>query len=452
MSDADVCRIFISRKKADSEVIDREIQEALEAWAPDRLEFFDDRSIKAGDKWREEIRRELEKATILLLVLTKPARDDFDWPLYEAGLFEDLNGKRQKRVICLHPVGEERPSQLGERQAVEATEENILGLLQSLYRDAEFSGTQSPLNGKVKDHQLEPIVEAIFEHIHGRPSDELKSYEYGNHWIQLVLRNEDKSLDTGVQIRSSKHSMGNLFGLNEKPVDREAWTWADIESAAQLTNDPREFNTRWISQLRAQVEARRVGGMQDRQLSGRYLAKDGRLYRPEIEVYRTYMDGTLTIDVTFSRQVQDEWLIDAGAPVALASMIALASRIRHKLIDDYLQQLPGWTSASEKREGLDALAELDEAIEGDGFFINRLSRESLGRAFANHREDGKVLGQLGRQFDETIRPQLISAVEEGDAEKAEKTLQAWKVNNEKFLAIGLRVYADLLGLGLAQAA
>ncbi len=384
-------------------------------------------------------------------MLTRPAKKNFDWPLYEAGLFEDISGSQYRRAICLHPVGETPPPQLAKRQATRATKENILDLLGRLYREPEFSGTRTPLNSKVKDAQLKPMVEAIYEEINGLTSDELKRLEYGNHWIQIVLQQGQMALAPDVEICSSPRSLRNLFDLPPKPAKAGAWTWADIEKRTTLSNDPKGFNTHWIAELREEIAARRDPDCQraDRQLTGRYLGKDGQLYRPEIEICREYKNDRMTIDVTFSRQVQDEWLSNAGAPVALASMISLASRIRHELIEGYLQRLRSWSGEEEIRDGFARLRTLDEVIEGDGFFINRLTKESLGQAFAGHRDEAKVLAELHGKFTSEIRPTLAAALDGLDVDKAEQALEAWKENNERFLEIGLKVYADLLGLSKA---
>ena len=73
---SDNCKVFVSRKKSDAHVIDKDIISSLSILAPRRLTFFHDVGIKAGDEWRKKIRSELRDANILILVLTEPAKDD----------------------------------------------------------------------------------------------------------------------------------------------------------------------------------------------------------------------------------------------------------------------------------------------------------------------------------------------------------------------------------------
>ena len=91
-----ICRIFVSRKTSDDLVTEMR-RKTLMNWAPRRLKFFDAARIEPGANWRTKIREELSRANLFFLVLTNPARDHFDWPLYEAGLFDSLECARFRR-------------------------------------------------------------------------------------------------------------------------------------------------------------------------------------------------------------------------------------------------------------------------------------------------------------------------------------------------------------------
>ncbi len=149
-----ICRVFVSRKTTDRLVSEMR-RRTLMNWAPKRLKFFDAAKIEPGAKWRDTIRKELSQANIFFLVLTNPAEDDFDWPLYEAGLFESLEEEDRRRIICIYADSREcPPDQLGDIQGVKATEPAILDLLTRLFQDEGFSLTAEPLNEGLTEDDL----------------------------------------------------------------------------------------------------------------------------------------------------------------------------------------------------------------------------------------------------------------------------------------------------------
>ncbi|MCP4203924.1 MAG: TIR domain-containing protein [bacterium] len=448
------CRIFVSRKQSDRDVFGKEIQEDLETIGAGRLEFFDDTDIEFGDKWRQKIREELDKANVLWLVLTKPAKKEFDWPLYEAGLFEDLEDGSQERVVCLFPDEGKCPSQLNERQAVKANPDSLFKLLKDLFTKKHFSGTVQPLNPKAKDKDLQAIAKKISDLVNGiADPNEIRSVSHGNKWIELVCPKSLDSLSPDVEVESDERSLGDLFDLQPKPVRGETWKWSQIEEAAKLEGDPKGYNLLWIEELRNEIAAKMNPDPKHRhrskQLTGRYLGKDGKLYRPEIELCREYADGRLKLELTFSEQVHGSWLRPTPL-VALAAMINLASRIRHDLIEPHLKKLPRWQLRDDNQARFEQLNSLKESIERDGFFINMLTQEAFLEAFDGHPDENLRVAKLQQEFGKTIEPQLRKAVSDLDVELTQKALRAWKENNREFLDIGINVYRR--GLGLEEAA
>ena len=73
--------------------------------------------ITAGVDWRREIRSALAESHLLVLLFTAPTKN-WDWCLYETGLYTrfDLTGPRS--VVCLFTPGQGSPSPLADLQGV----------------------------------------------------------------------------------------------------------------------------------------------------------------------------------------------------------------------------------------------------------------------------------------------------------------------------------------------
>ena len=63
-----------------------------------------------GEDWRDTVETELTHSDVLFLLFTNPGKD-WDWPLYEAGLFAPREGEDQRAIIYFH-LGAQRPAPL----------------------------------------------------------------------------------------------------------------------------------------------------------------------------------------------------------------------------------------------------------------------------------------------------------------------------------------------------
>jgi hypothetical protein len=143
----DTLNIFLSHKHEDAETA-RGIKSCLTRLTEDgKLNVFLSEEIVAGDEWFAWIRRQLGASNLLLLLFTDKTMT-WDWCLYEAGLFQDLDADTdtdRRRVVCLSGV-EQIPSPLKHLQAVDASRKSVKKFLSDLYLGTELTGFASPLS------------------------------------------------------------------------------------------------------------------------------------------------------------------------------------------------------------------------------------------------------------------------------------------------------------------
>ena len=107
-------RVFISHKHDDHDCAER-ISKALESLS-DRIRCFVSGSdLAAGSDWNAEIRSQLMQGDLLILLFTEPSQN-WDWCLYEAGLFTSLGDEHS--VVCLYRAQGATPRPLSSLQGV----------------------------------------------------------------------------------------------------------------------------------------------------------------------------------------------------------------------------------------------------------------------------------------------------------------------------------------------
>ena len=109
-------RVFVSHKH-DDHALAGKVKITLEHLSG-RIECFVSGSdLPAGSDWNAEIRSQLAKSHLLILLFTEPSRN-WDWCLYEAGLFTSLGVAEDHSVVCLYRPQDALPSPLKNLQGV----------------------------------------------------------------------------------------------------------------------------------------------------------------------------------------------------------------------------------------------------------------------------------------------------------------------------------------------
>ena len=113
----DAFRVFISHKQEDH-ALAVEVKRAMEDLAPELIDcFVSGVDIAAGSDWRREIRSVLAESHLLVLLFTAPTKN-WDWCLYETGLYTRFDLADPRSVVCLSAAGQASPSPLADLQGV----------------------------------------------------------------------------------------------------------------------------------------------------------------------------------------------------------------------------------------------------------------------------------------------------------------------------------------------
>jgi hypothetical protein len=119
--------------------------------------------ITAGTDWRRVVRDSLNSSHMLLLLFTAPSKN-WDWCLFETGLFTRLDRTEIRAVVCLFDPFQAPPSPLADLQGVPAKAEKIGPFLDNLCRktwtvsDDWRGGALAP---DIKAEKVREVAEAI---------------------------------------------------------------------------------------------------------------------------------------------------------------------------------------------------------------------------------------------------------------------------------------------------
>jgi hypothetical protein len=92
--------IFLSHKKCDENCA-KDLRAILRKPCGGKLDIKLMEEIPKGKEWREWIKENLAVADMLLLLYTEPTLD-WNWCLFEAGIFTGSNLSQLKRVVWLN--------------------------------------------------------------------------------------------------------------------------------------------------------------------------------------------------------------------------------------------------------------------------------------------------------------------------------------------------------------
>ena len=128
----DVFTVFISHKHEDH-ALAVEVKKALEGLVRQNLVecFVSGIDITAGMDWRREIRSVLARSHVLLLLYTAPSKN-WDWCLYETGLYTSFDKAAKNEVssvVCLFNPGQASPSAIADLQGVPAETDKVRDFL-----------------------------------------------------------------------------------------------------------------------------------------------------------------------------------------------------------------------------------------------------------------------------------------------------------------------------------
>ena len=326
-----VLRIFFSYKNKDEDTA-RRIVNILRKYSAGKLEITymaDFPTEVAGKPWRDEIRHGVEQANWFMLLLPDP-REDWDWCLYETGLFERELTKADK-LLCLHHPEVEMPKAIKDYQGIKTDCAGVEKLLRMIFlKDNPIPGMDA-INPAISD-DIPSIAEKIVNAVHPPQKDRFRRRFAP--WVKLqVTGARDLTDQDGLdiaRIEDINSKALKLFGKLDKPA-----TWGELRSGIEEW----ERDSRWRKELLQTINGV-ANNRQCKPVHAVFQSGHGKTYRPLLfAIDRSGEYGPIVAyHINF---LEDVSAIDTKAfprrMATLVTLLRLAIRFRWEVLEPFTE-------------------------------------------------------------------------------------------------------------------
>lgn len=272
--------VFISHKHEDH-ALAVEVKNAMEGLDPNIDCFVSGVDIQAGMDWRREIRSVLAKSHLLVLLFTAPSKN-WDWCLYETGLYTRFDLNEARSVVCLFSPGQASPSPLADLQGVPANVDKIRAFLDPLCRrtwEISDDWRRGALAPQIADDKVEAAARAIAEAF--RRSGSVSTYHPCHRLVLSLSESDDiaSGIPESAQVMVGPNdTSGYTMSLFDLAGGSGKRTWGDLLRAVDGTEAAwrRELDSHFLHALDEQL----FPPMEGRMRAGGKSRAQARAYRP----------------------------------------------------------------------------------------------------------------------------------------------------------------------------
>lgn len=419
-------KIFISHKKVEAEAASA-IQESLvRLGTPDRLKVFVSEHITGGTDWFKWVQESLAGSNLLLLLYTDRT-EDWDWCMYEAGLFTDLKGEDTRKVVCIQST-DDRPEPLKHLQAVKARPDKLVSFLEELYLKTDLLKLESPISPWLEARRTEIEQEAanIANVLMRR---KVETHHFGLHMFIHVSNPEELTetkIPSNALVTSDQSYVWNLF--DKEPGN---WRWGDLEKEVRKNKDQR-----WLSELsRAMCRAKEKKKV--KQIQASYLSLvESKNYRPVLYRADTLANGSIRFKILFYEDISWQFINLPNAIGTLVTALVMATRFRHEVLRPFLEKLKILIEPDTIAKTCEQAIKQIDIIEEEGESRGLLDANKLLAVFDNDIDRENVLDMYRDWY--VIRHDLYEDIRDQRCNKVQNHLKRMSELNSRFLDMGTR--------------
>lgn len=425
--------IFISHRHDDRAIAlrIREELEALDDQDHPCLKFFLSEDILGGANWYKWIKERLVEANLLLLLFTDSSKN-WNWCLYEAGLFDRLEDSYRRRIICLHSSHTTPPGPLQNLQAFNATPPSIRKFLKQLFVGTELLGIKTPLAKWLLQvpKKLEEVSQTISQLINRVP----EKTNYFNKYLFIEVEDpttlREDSLPSNAKVLANNETLAifdKLPGI---------YTWGEIEEKARQNEDQR-----WLKELAEGIYMAARGEIPTPIQAIFHSRRDAKLYIPNLYRADTKADGSIEFKVLFQEEVSWQLYKVPEQMRCLITSLLMATRFKYELLGNYRPKIANGNTSQLFQKYCMEIRQVIEQIEGEATSRGLLERANLVESFTG-RDREEVDGMYEQWYN--IRNKLYLALKTYDHNIIRKSFETLETINRRYLELATQRYHEMI--------
>jgi hypothetical protein len=365
----------------------------------------------------------------LLLLLFTDVTKSWDWCLYEAGLFTQLEGDDNRRVVCISGT-EKVPNPLRHLQPVRAIPDEVRNFLIRLFETPAYTRNREPITPNLSRNLPEVVDNAATKIANLVAREFSQEPTYCNNHLFIHVKNPSSIRPDRMPDDADVYANGeSLMMFKMAPTD---WTWGDIRERIEQAED-----LRWTGELaKAAYDASR-GDIPDAIQATFRSLNDHRVYRPTLYRVDHLADGSIEFKVLFVEDVSFQ-ISDVPRNLRhLITSISMGVRFRFEVLGKYAGRLD---------DDFDLICQrLEHAID-------YVIQESKSRGLMNKSELISVFSQVDQpkiramyeQWESDIFPGIFDSLQQRDRTRVGQYLDALEKVNREYLEIATKRFHELM--------
>jgi hypothetical protein len=429
----DKVNIFISHKSEDRKTAEKiiEILKQFDNPIDPKISFFISYEIPGGDRWYDTIRRNLIESNLLLLLFTDATRN-WDWCLYEAGLFDRLEDEPKKnRVICLHSLNA-IPDPLKHLQGFSAKKDKMIDFLKQLFTTTELTDLPEPINPMILN--LPDVLEKQALKLTSLLQKGVAKTNWFCNYFFLDIDDPEKldarCIPANAKVTADEQTLKNIFGIIEGK------TWKEIEDVIPDNDDKR-----WIQDLAKAMHAISIN-LDPEPIGTTFTARKGvKLYQPSLYRIDKKADGSMVFKILLTEDISFRLNNVPPGLAELMTAIIMATRFRFELLNEYLLNGDSLKIDETFENACSEIRQIIVNIEKDALSRGLLDSKKVADMF----EEKESKEKINSMFDDWVKiREKIMDYPQNNEEDVARYLKKLMGLNKEFLTLANYRYAEIM--------
>jgi len=426
--------VFLSYKTKDAKAA-QYIVDLLNEYAAGKLKVWHQNDFTvsiAGRPWRDEIRQRVRIANWFILLLPDPS-DEFDWCLFETGLFEGRLTSAD-RLFCLHHPLTDVPDPIGNYHHIKADEEEVIKFLKMVYVEDNPVPGFAAINPAISK-RIPEIAKSIVSAI--TAPKERRHLEIFEPWIKIQLQ-DAKNIKTADSLDAAQILQVNGAALQLFDFIQPPHTFGELRTTIVGVPPDR----RWLEELfhvvRKIDRSRRFSPIQ-----AVLQSPNGKIYRPILHaVERDGVSGPVqAYEITFIEDVTSpDTAAMPKAVLQLATLLRFAFRFRWEVLERF--RTPTMNAADVKRLSIN-LQRITTDWESRGAIPEGQIPGLFNPAQASRLQH--MIERWNQLSNHDKSGELDVAIEKEDVKKISTLLNSVVPINQEFLEMAADRFAEMIG-------